>query len=124
MNRFLDKAAIVEEKYTEQKVSPWRLATVTRVEETKLILNVFPIWLTSLMTGVCIANGSTLFVKQAAAMNLKINNNFKIPPASMASVSSISIIISVPIYDRIIVPNLRKVTGMWTPSTKLCQLIY
>ncbi|KAG4989756.1 hypothetical protein JHK85_032739 [Glycine max] len=109
--RFLDKAAIVEEKYTEQKVSPWRLATVTRVEETKLILNVFPIWLTSLMTGVCIANGSTLFVKQAAAMNLKINNNFKIPPASMASVSSISIIISVPIYDRIIVPNLRKVTG-------------
>ena len=95
----------------EKKAGPWRLATVTRVEETKLILNVVPIWLTSLMIGVCIANGSTLFVKQAAAMNLKINNNFKIPPASMASVSSISIIISVPIYDRIIVPNLRKVTG-------------
>ncbi|XP_029126884.1 protein NRT1/ PTR FAMILY 5.6 [Cajanus cajan] len=38
-------------------------------------------------------------------------NNFKIPPASMASVTAISSIISVPIYDKIIVPILRKVTG-------------
>ncbi|KAG4377089.1 hypothetical protein GLYMA_18G033900v4 [Glycine max] len=109
--RFLDKAAIVEEKYIEKKAGPWRLATVTRVEETKLILNVVPIWLTSLMIGVCIAQGSTLFVKQAAAMNLKISDNFKIPPASMASLSAFSTIISVPIYDRIIVPILRKVRG-------------
>ncbi|KHN07607.1 Protein NRT1/ PTR FAMILY 5.6 isoform B [Glycine soja] len=109
--RFLDKAAIVEEKYIEKKAGPWRLATVTRVEETKLILNVVPIWLTSLMIGVCIAQGSTLFVKQAAAMNLKISDNFKIPPASMASLSAFGTIISVPIYDRIIVPILRKVRG-------------
>ncbi|KAL2333296.1 hypothetical protein Fmac_014509 [Flemingia macrophylla] len=109
--RFLDKAAIVEDNYTEQKDNPWRLTTVTRVEETKLILNVVPIWLTSLIIGVCIAQGSTLFVKQAAAMNLEISNTFKIPPASMASVSAISPIISVPIYDKIIVPILRKVTG-------------
>ncbi|KAK7305801.1 hypothetical protein VNO77_43713 [Canavalia gladiata] len=52
---FLDKAAIVEEKYIEQKDNAWRLATVTRVEETKLILNVVPIWLTSLTVGVCVA---------------------------------------------------------------------
>ncbi|CAJ1863377.1 unnamed protein product [Sphenostylis stenocarpa] len=109
--RFLDKAAIVEEKYTEQKANPWRLATVTRVEETKLILNSIPIWLTSLIVGVCIAQGSTLFVKQAAAMNLNISNSIKIPPASMASVSAISSIISVPIYDKIIVPIMRKITG-------------
>ncbi|RDY02224.1 Protein NRT1/ PTR FAMILY 5.6, partial [Mucuna pruriens] len=109
--RFLDKAAIIEEKYSEQKDNPWRLTTVTRVEETKLILNVVPIWLTSLIVGVCIAQGSTLFVKQASAMNLNIRGNFKIPPASMASVSAISSIISVPIYDKIIVPILRKVTG-------------
>nr|KYP75881.1 Peptide transporter PTR2 [Cajanus cajan] len=109
--RFLDKAAIVEGNYTEEKDNPWRLTTVTRVEETKLILNVVPVWLTSLMIGVCIAQSFTLFVKQAAAMNLEIINNFKIPPASMASVTAISSIISVPIYDKIIVPILRKVTG-------------
>ncbi|CAJ1863285.1 unnamed protein product [Sphenostylis stenocarpa] len=109
--RFLDKAAIVEEKYTEQKDNPWRLATVTRVEETKLILNVVPIWLTSLIVGVCIAQGLTLFVNQAAAMNLNISNNFRIPPASMASVPALGTIITVPIYDKTVVPILRKISG-------------
>ncbi|KAL2333297.1 hypothetical protein Fmac_014510 [Flemingia macrophylla] len=109
--RFLDKAAIVEEKYSEQKVSPWRLRTVTRVEETKLILNVVPVWLTSLLVGVCVAQSSTLFVKQAASMNLNISHKFKIPPASMSTLSAFGSIIFVPIYDRIIVPIMRKVTG-------------
>jgi peptide/histidine transporter 3/4 len=43
MNRFLDKAAIKEDIHVDQKDNPWRLATVTRVEETKLILNIIPI---------------------------------------------------------------------------------
>jgi len=110
MNRFLDKAAIVEEKNTEEKDSPWKLATVTRVEETKLILNAVPVWLTSLLIGACIAYGTTLYVKQAASMNLKINDSFKVPPASMLSLTAFSTLVSVPIYDRI-VPILRKVTG-------------
>ncbi|KAK7305797.1 hypothetical protein VNO77_43709 [Canavalia gladiata] len=109
--RFLDKAAIVEEKYVEQKDNPWRLATVTRVEETKLVLNVVPIWLTSLTAGVCVAQGSTLFVKQAAVMNLKLSHSFKIPAASMGSIAAIGTLISVPIYEKIVVPILRKVTG-------------
>ena len=111
MNRCLDKAAIVEEEYTEEKDNSWRLATVTRVEETKLILNVIPVWLTSLLIGVCIAQSQTLFVKQAAAMNLNIGHNFKIPPASMVSVNAICTVISVTAYDKIIVPILRKLTG-------------
>ncbi|BAT85985.1 hypothetical protein VIGAN_04359300 [Vigna angularis var. angularis] len=109
--RFLDKAAIIEEKNGERKESPWRLVTVTKVEETKLVLNLVPIWLTSLTVGVCVAQGTTLFVKQAAVTNLKISKNFKIPAASMASVSAVGTIVAVPIYDRIIVPILRKVTG-------------
>ncbi|KAJ1422270.1 Proton-dependent oligopeptide transporter family [Sesbania bispinosa] len=108
--RFLDKAAIIEEKYDEHKDNPWRLATVTRVEETKLILNIIPIWLTSLATGVCVAQGP-LFVKQAAAMNLNISDSFKIPPASVGTVAAVGTLIVVPIYDKIIVPVLRKATG-------------
>ncbi|KAK8473779.1 hypothetical protein PHAVU_001G237400 [Phaseolus vulgaris] len=71
---FLDKAAIIDEEHVEEKNNPWRLATVTRVEETKLIINLVPIWLTSLTVGV-------------SAMNLKISDNFKIPAASMSSLS-------------------------------------
>ncbi|XP_058756464.1 protein NRT1/ PTR FAMILY 5.6-like [Vicia villosa] len=109
--RFLDKAAIIEDTQNDKNKNPWRLATVTRVEETKLILNIIPIWLTSLTTGICLAQGSTLFVKQAASMNLKVNDSFSIPPASVSSASAFGILIFVPIYDRVIVPIMRKITG-------------
>ncbi|MED6191931.1 hypothetical protein PIB30_119229 [Stylosanthes scabra] len=109
--RFLDKAAIIEDKSIEEKENPWRLATVTRVEETKLLLNVVPIWLTSVTVGICVSQGSTLFVKQAAAMNLNITHSFKIPPASITSFAAFGTLVAVPIYDKIIVPVLRKATG-------------
>ncbi|GFZ02250.1 major facilitator superfamily protein [Actinidia rufa] len=64
--KFLDKAAIVEDKEgsTEKQQSPWRLATVTKVEELKLILNMMiPIWLATLPFGICVAQTST-FIHQ------------------------------------------------------------
>jgi len=111
MNRFLDKAAIIEDTHVNQKHNPWRLATVTRVEETKLILNIIPIWLTSLTAGISLAQATTLFVKQAASMNLKLSDNVTIPPASLTSATAIGTIIFVPIYDKVLVPILRKITG-------------
>ncbi|KAF5733845.1 protein NRT1/ PTR FAMILY 5.6-like [Tripterygium wilfordii] len=111
--RFLDKAAILEEKnlLPEQKQSSWRLATVTKVEELKLVLNMIPIWLTSLMFAVCEAQPSTFFVKQGATMNRKVTANFTVPAASIYALAAIGTIISVAIYERILVPFLRKVTG-------------
>ncbi|CAL9008116.1 unnamed protein product [Prunus brigantina] len=112
--RFLDKAAVIEEHVStsyEQKHNPWRLTTLTKVEEAKLILNMIPIWLTSLTFGVCLAQAPTFFVKQAATMNLNITDNFKIPPASIYSLGAIAMLISVTVYDKILVPILRKATG-------------
>ncbi|CAN6705112.1 unnamed protein product [Malus baccata var. baccata] len=112
--RFLDKAAIIEENENtswDQKHNPWRLTTLTRVEEVKLILNMIPIWLTSLTFGLCVAQASTFFVKQAATMDLHITDNFKIPPASIYSLGAIAMLISVTVYDKILVPILRKATG-------------
>lgn len=116
LSRFLDKAAVVEEQeknttINEQKHDPWRLATVTKVEEVKLIVNTIPIWLTSLAFGLCLAQPSTFFVKQAATMNLNITNHFKIPPASVYAVGAIGMIVTVTVYDRILVPFMRKSTG-------------
>ncbi|KAK6943041.1 Proton-dependent oligopeptide transporter family [Dillenia turbinata] len=111
--KFLDKAAIVEEKnvpLAEQR-SPWRLATITKVEELKLILNMIPIWLASLPFGVCAAQASTFFIKQGTTLDRKIANGFLIPPASIFSLTAIGIIVTVTIYDKILVPVLRRVTG-------------
>lgn len=91
--------------------NPWRLSTLTTVEETKLILSMIPVWLTSLTFGICVAQGSTFFVKQGATMNLKITDNFKLPPASISALGAVGMIISVTIYDKILVPISRKATG-------------
>uniref|UniRef100_A0A5B6ZFD3 Major facilitator superfamily protein n=1 Tax=Davidia involucrata TaxID=16924 RepID=A0A5B6ZFD3_DAVIN len=112
--RFLDKAAITEGNENlsaKKKQSPWRLATVTKVEEMKLVLNMIPIWLTSLTFGVCVAQASTFFIKQSSAMNRKIGSNFEIPPATVYSLAAIGMIISVTFYEKILVPILRSATG-------------
>lgn len=120
--RFLDKAAIIEEKYVELEVNPWRLTTVTRVEETKLVLNIVPIWLTLLASGACAAQGSTFYVKQAAATDLNIGNGFEIPPASLNAISAIGTLIGIPIYDKIFVPIMRKITGNERGISILCRI--
>ncbi|KAH6820170.1 Major facilitator superfamily protein [Perilla frutescens var. hirtella] len=112
--KFLDKAAIIEEgeKQNEnENPNPWRLATVTKVEEMKLIINMIPIWLTTLPFGICVAQTSTFFIKQSATLNRKIAHNFEIPPASTYALAAIGMIVSVIIYDKILVPLFRKVTG-------------
>ncbi|KAG1339279.1 protein NRT1/ PTR FAMILY 5.6 [Cocos nucifera] len=114
--RFLDKAAIIEHREDEaafaaEKLNTWRLATVTQVEETKLILAMVPIWLASLPFGICIAQTSTFFIKQASIMDRKLAGGFEIPPASVYSLAAISMIITVSFYDKILVPFLRRATG-------------
>ena len=42
--RFLDREAIVEQSAGEESSGAWRLATVTEVEETKLVVATVPIW--------------------------------------------------------------------------------
>ncbi|XP_031104303.1 protein NRT1/ PTR FAMILY 5.6-like [Ipomoea triloba] len=107
--KFFDKAAIVEDKAGSS--NPWRLATVTKVEEMKLVINMVPIWVTTLPFGMCVAQAATFFIKQGATLDRKIINGFEIPPATIYSLAAIGMIISVAIYDRILVPVLRKATG-------------
>ncbi|PKI46613.1 protein NRT1/ PTR FAMILY 5.6-like isoform X1 [Punica granatum] len=112
--RFLDKAAIMDERdrrAPEGKRNHWRLGTVTRVEETKLVMSMIPIWLTSLMFGVCVAQSSTFFVKQGQYMNRKIGKSFQIPQASIYALAAVGMIISVTFYEKILNPALRRSTG-------------
>ncbi|KAL1195885.1 Protein NRT1/ PTR FAMILY 5.7 [Cardamine amara subsp. amara] len=114
--KFLDKAAVIEDRGNEntepEKQSPWRLATVTRVEEVKLLINMIPIWFFTLAFGICATQSTTLFIKQAIIMDRHISGtSFIIPPASMFSLVALSMIISVSIYEKLLVPILRRVTG-------------
>ncbi|GFS36045.1 major facilitator superfamily protein [Actinidia rufa] len=44
-------------------------------------------------------------------MNRKISDSFEIPPASVHTLSAIGMIISVTVYDKILIPILRRATG-------------
>ncbi|XP_011094926.1 protein NRT1/ PTR FAMILY 5.6 [Sesamum indicum] len=110
--KFLDKAAIIEDgQDSAEKQNPWRLATVTKVEEMKLVVNMIPIWLTTLPFGICVAQASTFFIKQGTTLDRKITRDFMIPPASIYALAAIGMIISVTIYDKLLEPILRRVTG-------------
>ncbi|XP_020594586.1 protein NRT1/ PTR FAMILY 5.7-like, partial [Phalaenopsis equestris] len=105
--RFLDKAAIFEKHQQSKR----RIATITQVEELKLVLSVVPIWLTSLPFGICVAQTSTFFIKQGSTMNRKLAAGFEIPPASVYALGAVAMIISVAFYEKLLVPFLQRATG-------------
>ncbi|KAL5054790.1 hypothetical protein RYX36_035472 [Vicia faba] len=110
--RFLDKAAVISdaEKERAEVTSPWRLCTVTQVEELKILIRMFPIWASGIIFCAVYAQMSSLFVEQGKVMDTTIAS-LKIPAASLSTFDIIAVIIWVPIYDRGIVPIARNFTN-------------
>ncbi|KAK4789996.1 hypothetical protein SAY86_017300 [Trapa natans] len=108
----LDKAAVLSEAEMKNGASynAWRLCTVTQVEELKILIRMVPIWATGIVFSAVYAQMSTMFVEQGMMMDTTIGP-FTIPPASLSTFDVISVIFWVPVYDRIIVPLARRLTG-------------
>ena len=90
--------------------NPWRLCTVTQVEELKILIRMSPIWASGIIFSAVYAQMSTLFVEQGRMMDTNIGS-FNIPAASLSAFDVISVVLWVPLYDRIIVPIAKKFTG-------------
>ncbi|CAL9092437.1 unnamed protein product [Musa acuminata var. zebrina] len=110
--KFLDKAATTTDLDGENgnSINPWRLCTVTQVEELKILTRMFPVWATTIVFSAVFAQMSTLFVVQGMVMDMSIGS-FVIPPASMSTFDVISVIVWVLLYDNIVVPVARRFTG-------------
>ncbi|KAG8373196.1 hypothetical protein BUALT_Bualt12G0145900 [Buddleja alternifolia] len=111
--RFLNKACV-----KTGSTSPWMLSPVTQVEETKQMLRMIPILIATIVPSTMIAQIGTLFVKQGTTLNRNIGT-FKIPPASLAGFVTISMLISVVLYDRFLVKMLKK----WTKNPRGITLL-
>ncbi|BFG20442.1 hypothetical protein CerSpe_067160 [Prunus speciosa] len=110
--RFLDKAMIIDSLDASSKTrNPWRLCSINQVEEVKLVLRLIPIWLSCLMFNVVQSQLHTYYTKQGSKMNRSMGPHFQLPPASLKVFVGITILITVPIYDRIFVPMARKLFG-------------
>ncbi|KAL0862011.1 hypothetical protein Bca101_041129 [Brassica carinata] len=103
--RFLDKAA------TKNACSRESPCTVTEVEVAKRVLGLTLIWIVTLIPSTLGAQVNTLFVKQGTTLDRKLGSSFQIPAASLGSFVTLSILVSVPIYDQYFVPFMRKKTG-------------
>ncbi|XP_054808381.1 protein NRT1/ PTR FAMILY 6.3-like [Prosopis cineraria] len=108
--RFLDKAAIKNPEMPAESTRErkWYLLTLTDVEEVKLIIRMLPIWATTIIFWTVYAQMTTFSVSQATTMDLHVGKSFKIPPASLTVFFVGSILLTVPIYDKIVVPITRK----------------
>ncbi|XP_058228330.1 protein NRT1/ PTR FAMILY 2.11-like [Rhododendron vialii] len=114
--RFLDKAAIMtpddQMNPDGSSADPWRLCSVQQVEEMKCVLRVIPIWASAIVYFVAIVQQNTYVVFQALQSDRRLGNiNFKIPAASFPVFNMLTLTIFLPIYDRILVPMLRRLTG-------------
>ncbi|XP_061373998.1 protein NRT1/ PTR FAMILY 8.1-like isoform X2 [Gastrolobium bilobum] len=122
--RFFDKAAVpVESDDLKYSANPWRLCTVTQVEELKSILRLLPVWATGIIFATVYGQMSTLFVLQGQTMDKHVGKStFEIPSAALSIFDTLSVIFWVPVYDRIIVPIARKLTGHKNGLTQLQRM--
>ncbi|GLT34111.1 hypothetical protein SLA2020_086520 [Shorea laevis] len=108
---FLDKACIKIGHGNDIEESPWRLCTVTQVEQVKILISVIPIFACTIVFNTILAQLQTFSVQQGSAMDTKLTKSFHIPPASLQSIPYIMLILVVPLYDKLFVPFARKMTG-------------
>jgi solute carrier family 15 (peptide/histidine transporter), member 3/4 len=121
--RCLDKAATVTdiELKTDDFTNPWRICTVTQVEELKILVRMFPIWATTIVFSAVYAQMSTMFVEQGMVLDPSLGS-FKIPPASLSTFDTLSVLICVIVYDSVLVPIARKLTGKEKGFTELQRM--
>lgn len=96
---------------SSEKRNPWRLCSVNQVEEAKLVFQLIPIWFSCLMFAVVIAQLSTYFTKQGSTMDRSITARFQIPAASFQVLTGLTILTAVLLYERLLVPFTRRLSG-------------
>ncbi|MBA0781898.1 hypothetical protein Gotri_002779 [Gossypium trilobum] len=110
--RFLNKAAITTKNDLEDDGSPkkWWLCSIQDVEEVKCLIRIIPIWASGIISFTAMAQQGTFTLSQALKMNRHLGPKFQIPAGSISVISMLTIGIFLPVYDRIMVPSLRKIT--------------
>ncbi|KAJ0979606.1 hypothetical protein J5N97_015080 [Dioscorea zingiberensis] len=120
--RCFDKAAVVAQEDQTKAIDPWRLCTVTQVEELKSVVRLLPIWASGIIFSTVYSQMSTMFVLQGNTLDPHMGPHFKIPSASLSIFDTISVLVWVPIYDKLIVPAVRRITGNDRGFTQLTRM--
>lgn len=122
--KFLDKAAVDTGNYALKgmPVSPWKLCTVTQVEEFKSVIRILPIWFFTIFLSTTFFQIASFFIQQGNTMDRKLGKHFEIPAASLPIFGTINSLILLPVYDYLLVPALRRMTGHERGLTSLQRI--
>ncbi|PAN48081.1 hypothetical protein PAHAL_9G357000 [Panicum hallii] len=108
---FFDRAATItssDEKFLDSP-NPWKLCTVTQVEELKVLARMLPVLLAGIIFNTAEAF-FPLFIEQGEVMDNRIDS-FLIPPASLTAFNCLCIIILAPLYNKVLMPMVSRITG-------------
>ncbi|KAF9665758.1 hypothetical protein SADUNF_Sadunf16G0157100 [Salix dunnii] len=111
----LDKAAILREG-TEPR--PWKVCTVTQVEEVKILIRMIPIIASTILMNTSMAQLQTFSVQQGVTMDAHLGTK-TIPTPSIPVIPLVFISVLIPIYEFVVVPFARKITGHPSGITQL-----
>ncbi|XP_010459536.1 PREDICTED: protein NRT1/ PTR FAMILY 2.9 [Camelina sativa] len=114
--RFLDKSAIQTQDDKLNKdgspANPWKLCSMQQVEEVKCVIRVLPVWLSAALFYLAYIQQTTYTVFQSLQSDRRLSSgSFQIPGATYTVFLMLGMTIFIPIYDRVLVPFLRKYTG-------------
>ncbi|KAF2557634.1 hypothetical protein F2Q68_00013640 [Brassica cretica] len=91
-----------------------------QVEEVKCVIRVLPVWLSAALFYVAYIQQTTYTIFQSLQSDRHLGSkSFQIPPATYTVFLMLGMTIFIPIYDRVLVPFLRKYTGRDSGITQL-----
>ncbi|XP_044501534.1 protein NRT1/ PTR FAMILY 5.9-like [Mangifera indica] len=119
----IEKPDLVEQELQEKPLCPQNLGSskdsvelenptngAHLLQNARVVIRILPIWLMLLMFAVLFQQPATFFTKQGMTMERNIGSNFKIPPATLQSAITVSIILLMPLYDTVLIPMIQMIT--------------
>ncbi|KAL6638349.1 hypothetical protein ACP70R_023844 [Stipagrostis hirtigluma subsp. patula] len=122
--RCLDKAAVVVAGEDDQSSpSPWRLCTVQQVEEVKCLARLIPVWSSGIVYYIVLTNLGNYNVLQAMQTDRRIGGaGFEVPAGSFVVFNMLALTVWIPVYDRLVVPAVQRVTRREGGITQLQRI--
>ncbi|CAL5094294.1 unnamed protein product [Urochloa decumbens] len=113
--RFLNRAALITDGDVAPSdgsvFRPWHICTVQEVEDFKTVLRILPLWTSSIVLSVAFGTQINFTVLQALAMDRALGGGFTVPAGSMTVVVLVSVVVSLVLLDRALLPLWRRLTG-------------
>ena len=122
-DRFLEKAAVQVKppaategnmgKFSKEAINPWKLCPASQVEGVKQVVRLLPVWLILAPAGAVSAQMVTFYTLQGQTLDthMMMWGSVHVPPASLQCIATATLLLSLPLYDRLVVPFFRRLTG-------------